>query len=139
MCLTMTTIEERRLEWFKDKFDELSNGQKISLYNEYSIANRTENEVESFDEDFFNMHYENNPYEAARAVHFGTINWSDEYIRFNGYGNLESLSESQIVEEAENAAEDIYEWGGFDSYIDMDDFEDEQFEDDDDLRMEGDL
>ena len=30
--------------------------------------------------------------EAARAASFGDVNWLDDYITFNGYGNLKSLS-----------------------------------------------
>lgn len=44
-----------------------------------------------FDNEFFDIYFENNPYEAARATYFGNIqNWNDDYIRFNGYGNLET-------------------------------------------------
>lgn len=41
-------------------------------------------------EDFFNTYFKN-PFEAASAAHFGKINWMDNYIRFNGYGNLETI------------------------------------------------
>lgn len=44
-----------------------------------------------FDDEFFDIYFENKPYEAARATYFGNIqNWNDKYIRFNGYGNLET-------------------------------------------------
>ena len=44
-----------------------------------------------FDDDFWETYFKDNPYEAARATYFGNIqNWNDEYIRFNGYGNLET-------------------------------------------------
>ena len=46
-----------------------------------------------FDDEFFDLYFED-PYEAARAVYFGDIqNWNDEYIRFNAYENLESTNE----------------------------------------------
>lgn len=41
-----------------------------------------------FDDDFFDTFFYRKPMEAALAVHFGNINWSDEWIRFNSYGNL---------------------------------------------------
>ena len=66
------------------------------------------------------------PIEAARAVYFGNIeSWIDEYIRFNGYGNLESLSESQAASFADDFTDEIYEheeiWL---KYIDDDDNDD---------------
>ena len=31
--------------------------------------------------------------EAVRAVCYGDYNYMDDYVRFNGYGNLDSCSE----------------------------------------------
>ena len=54
-----------------------------------------------FDEEFFRMMFSENPYEAARATYFGEIeSWSDDWIGFNGYGNLISMSQWQIEREA---------------------------------------
>jgi hypothetical protein len=65
-------------------------------------------EVYDFDDDFFSMFFEGKPVEAARATFFGNIqNWMDEYIRFNGYGNLESLSSYQYDKELLAGADDI--------------------------------
>lgn len=44
-----------------------------------------------FDEDFWETYFKDDPQEAARATYFGNIqSWNDEYIRFNGYRNLET-------------------------------------------------
>lgn len=65
-------------------------------------------EVYDFDDDFFDTYFEGKPEEAARAVFFGNVrNWMDEYIRFNGYGNLESLSEYQYTQELLRGADEI--------------------------------
>jgi hypothetical protein len=46
-----------------------------------------------FDDDFWETYFKDDPYEAARATYFGKIqNWNDEYIRFNGYNNLETTN-----------------------------------------------
>ena len=50
-------------------------------------------EVYENDEDFFNMFFEGRPAEVARAIYYGDFNYNDEYVKFNGYGNLESFSE----------------------------------------------
>lgn len=31
--------------------------------------------------------------EAVRAVHFGEYRYNDEFIKFNGYGNLETFND----------------------------------------------
>lgn len=71
-------------------------------------------EVYEFDDEFFNTFFEGKPLEAARATYFGSIdNWNDEYIRFNGYGNLESLSdyayEKELLENADEIIEVVME------------------------------
>ena len=45
------------------------------------------------DEEFFDIFFEGRPAEVARAIHYGDFNYNDEYIKFNAYGNLETLSE----------------------------------------------
>jgi hypothetical protein len=65
-------------------------------------------EVYDFDDDFFDTYFEGKPEEAARATFFGKIqNWMDDYIRFNGYGNLESVSEYQYNKELLSGADEI--------------------------------
>ena len=65
-------------------------------------------EVYEFDDDFFNTYFEGKPEEAARATFFGKIeNWNDEYIRFNGYGNLESLNDYAYEKELNKGADEI--------------------------------
>jgi hypothetical protein len=39
--------------------------------------------------------------EAVRATHYSNhYNFMDPYVRFNGYGNLETLEEYEVEEEA---------------------------------------
>ena len=45
------------------------------------------------DEEFFDIFFEGRPAEVARAIYYGDFNYNDEYIKFNAYGNLETLSE----------------------------------------------
>lgn len=109
-------------EKFLEKFHELSTSQRVSLWNEYQMEWRGgDGCVYDFDEDFFNEFF-NDPMEAARATYFGKIeSWNDEYIKFNAYGNLESMSEYEVLGEIDYYLEDIYEhdeiWG---NYIDED-------------------
>lgn len=52
------------------------------------------------------MHGQDAHWIACR-VHFGDFNPMDDYFRFDGYGNLESIDEWGLEMEAEDWAEDI--------------------------------
>lgn len=74
------------------KKENLDNASLEDIYNQLD-SEYTENIIDwiPFDDDFWKNYFKDNPYEAARATYFGNIqNWNDEYIRFNGYGNLET-------------------------------------------------
>lgn len=80
---------------------DLDKYELVELYNEYlEDVHYYDDHIYIFDEDFFTTYFNNNPYEAVRSAHFGNIeSWNDDFIRFNGYGNLESLSSYQLQEE----------------------------------------
>ena len=59
------------------------------------------------DEEFFDIFFANNPAEVARAIHYGDFNYNDEYIKFNGYGNLETLSEYDYEELLKENVEEV--------------------------------
>ena len=59
------------------------------------------------DEEFFQMFFEDRVLEAVRAVSYGDYNYMDKYVRVNGYGNLESLTEREWHSDLEDEAEDI--------------------------------
>lgn len=88
----------KALDW-----DDKDDDDKVSLWNEYCDANNIAGDIwQAFDEEFFNVYFVNNPMDAARAVSFGEVDWSHEYIKFDGYGNLESTNDpiSEIDEDA---------------------------------------
>lgn len=121
------------LEVFTDKFNDLSVSNKVAIFNEFCLEHGDSNNMLNyFDEEFFSMVF-SNPMEAARATFFGDIDsWSDEYIRFNAYGNLESLSEYQAESEIEDYIEDIFEYPDvWEDYIDDDEDEENEDEDED--------
>ena len=51
------------------------------------------------DDDFFNDFFYNNPTEAVRSAYYGDYNYCDDYVRFNGYGNLESFNDYDLEKE----------------------------------------
>ena len=51
------------------------------------------------DDDFFNTFFYNNPTEAVRSAYYGDYNYCDDYVRFNGYENLESFNDYDLQKE----------------------------------------
>lgn len=97
-------------EVFKEKFDELPLSERLLIYNEYCINYSGKETIGYFDEEFFECYF-SDKMEVARAVFFGNIHsWDDEYIRFNAYGNLESLNEFDVANEIDDYAEEIFEY-----------------------------
>lgn len=59
------------------------------------------------DEEFFQMAFENNIDGAVRATQYGEYNYNDEYVRFNGYGNLDSANEWEVNKEMKECIDEI--------------------------------
>ena len=67
-------------------------------------------EAYEHDEDFYNTFYSDKPEELARAIYYGgNYNYMDGYIRWNGYGNLETLTSYEYEDEVLNDHEWIIE------------------------------
>ena len=58
------------------------------------------------DEYFFENYFRTKD-EVARAICFGSYNYSDEFVKFNAYGNLESTSRWQMEDEINENKEEI--------------------------------
>lgn len=61
------------------------------------------------DDDFFNTFFSDNVIEAVRAVSFRDYNYSDDFVKFDAYGNLKSASEYEFERELEDNADEIAE------------------------------
>ena len=59
------------------------------------------------DDDFFNTFYYNNPTEAVRASFYGNYNFCDDWVKINGYGNLDSTDEYTRIKEAKEYIDTI--------------------------------
>lgn len=65
-------------------------------------------EFDVFDFDSINDYLHGvEPIEIMRMVKFGDVHWTDEYLRFNGYGNLESISEYSLIREMKDEIDEI--------------------------------
>ena len=94
---------DKIFKYIEIDFENLSDDEKINLWNEYCSENNMDDYIHYFDDEFFQIFVSEDPQEAFRLGCFSNINWSDEYIKFNGYGNLESLSEYQAVNEIDES------------------------------------
>ena len=61
------------------------------------------------DEEFFNIYFEGKPMEAVRSASYGEYNYMDEYVKFNGYGNLESANQWKVDEELSGSIDEVIE------------------------------
>lgn len=59
------------------------------------------------DEDFFNAYFEGRAMDAVRAAVYGDYNYTNDYVRFDGYGNLKSVSEYDLEEELKDNMDEI--------------------------------
>ena len=78
--------------------------QEINAYNG-SFENLDLYEMEMFNDIMHGFE----PMEIAMKTYFGNFNPNDEYFRFNGYANLESLSEFDLKHELLDYETDILE------------------------------
>lgn len=79
-----------------NKLNELkSNGELETLRiinNECSFYNGSTDEIHYNDEEFFDIYFESNVLEAVRSVCYGDYRYTDNYVVFDGYENLESFN-----------------------------------------------
>ena len=62
------------------------------------------------DEEFFELFYSGiNGLEIARAIYYGDYNYNDDYVRIDGYGNLVSYTEYEMIEEIKDSIDEIVE------------------------------
>jgi hypothetical protein len=61
------------------------------------------------DENFFELCFEGKPMEAVRAAQFGDYRYTDAFVKFNGYGNLDSYTEHEVEEELKSSIDEILE------------------------------
>lgn len=114
--------KETILEYLKDNVELL--GNMVSEARGYD--GRLEGyEYFNNDEYFFKDFFGDKIDDAVRAVCYGDYNYMDDYVQFNGYGNLESKSQYEVEEELQENAEEIfdefielYEEGNVDVYDD---------------------
>lgn len=109
MTNTQTTTKEQVI----DVINSMDDAELITLNNEYcQEIGDADSEIWGNDEDFLCTFFGNNPDALARAIFYGDYNYSHDYVKFNGYGNLETMNYfevSDLVELVPTIAEYICE------------------------------
>lgn len=73
----------------------------LADYNEYLSENGYETYFTDLDEVLAGC----TPLEIIQKTYFGNFNYADDYFKFNGYANIDSFSEYQVVEEMKSDRE----------------------------------
>ena len=101
----------------------LSEHDLVIAWNTHILNDKTTNDfIYSFDDpdEFFNREYLK-PSDAVRAAMMGNVSYNDDWITYNGYGNLVSISDVydyiDIDELAEAVVNDPTQYG-FDTVLD---------------------
>lgn len=90
-----TERDEDELDELIETLYELFDNHLAELYEQLpSVAqeNLSVSEWMPHDEEFYNIYFAEDPARAVHAAIFGDVHWADDYVRFNGYGNLETAS-----------------------------------------------
>lgn len=103
----------------------------VDVNNIYCSENGfNDDEIYPNNVDFLNTYFTDVD-QAVRAVCYGEYKYMDEWVRFNGYGNLVTLNyvtPNDLVESVETIAEYIFEnREGFEHILDLE-FDDEEIE-----------
>lgn len=86
----MSEALNRKLEVVENKLKDMYE-DIIPLWNEYCVDVCSNDTIYNNDEEFFNEHF-SDPYEAIRCAFNGDYSYTSDYVKFDGYGNLESIS-----------------------------------------------
>lgn len=102
----MKNTEKSILEAIK----EMDNFELIEIHNQYcENINYMDNQIFVNDEEFFEVYFNGRINELIRAMYYGNFNPNEEFIKFDGYANLETFDNVENEIDIEAIAENIFE------------------------------
>ena len=105
----MTTEINNTLEDIKLHLESLNDEDLVQVHNEFCrSANYCDDEIHNNDEEFFEIFLPKST-DAIRACQYGDHRYTDEFVQFNGYANLESFNDPTDRVDINAIAEDIKE------------------------------
>lgn len=92
MAYNTTTTLANNFDIIKEHVNDLDNSELVNFHNICcQNSNNSDDEIYTNDEEFFNMFFDGKVIDAVRAICYGEYKYSDDYVIFNGYANLESF------------------------------------------------
>lgn len=85
------TEKEILTDLFNEAWEACSLEDKVAIHNIYAQEECADDIVYENDESFFDDNF-GSPLEAVRATYYGDYTFTDDYVWFNGCGNLDSGS-----------------------------------------------
>ena len=81
-----------------DYLEEADINDLLSTYNDYLDATNNLDDMYYYnDDDFFNEYFNGcEPMRIIQATYFGDYRYMDDFVQFNGYGNLNSFQEYEV-------------------------------------------
>jgi hypothetical protein len=87
----LSMVYRSREELAEGMLNDMNDEESIELWNEYcEDYNDPDGRIYPNDEEFFSLF--GDVMEVVRAISYGDYNFSDNYVYFNGYGNLETFN-----------------------------------------------
>jgi len=82
----------------------------VMMHNTYcQNSNDPDNEIFENSDDFFETFFDGRVTEAIRAAFYGTYDYPDDWVKFNGYANLESSNDPMDWIDTSALVDDILE------------------------------
>ena len=95
------------MEKIKEYLEHLDDGTLVQHYNTMSWDYDTDRYIHENDEDFFTTYFGQDVIKAVMATQFGDYRYSDHYVVFNGYANLDSFNYGSDYIDTDELAEFI--------------------------------
>ena len=82
-------------EFITDYLENLSDDDLLTRWDDYCSDENMDNYIYDNDDFFFEENFSRTD-DAVRAVCYGDYRYRDDYVIFNGYGNLESFDSCNL-------------------------------------------
>ncbi len=93
-----------------EALEEMDNFELMEIHNQYcENCNYMDDQIFVNDEEFFEVYFDGRITELIRAIHYGNFNPNEEFIKFDGYANLETFENVAYEIDLEAIAENIFE------------------------------
>lgn len=114
-------------EHYRELIDQMDDREKVTAWNTAQQKHNYDGEIFENDEEFFSTFF-SDTMAAVRAVCFGEYRYQDDWVIFNGYGNLESSNDPEQLMDLDELAEAIEQNP---RAYDVEEFEEEDEEEED--------